>query len=116
MKRLLLILALACSPALFTGCSSAPDQRIATYNTLKAVGETADGAVATAAHLYAIGAISADQARSVNTLYDTKFSPSFRLAVAAAQSDLSASAPADLIALSTQLASLLLSFQAIPSK
>jgi signal recognition particle receptor subunit beta len=67
--------------------------------------------VAESAHLYQNGAITAAQANQVRSIYDSRFQPAFRLAVAAAKADLSTAASPDLIALASQLSSLIIQFQ-----
>lgn len=112
MKKLLFFALLAFSiPVLQTGCGTPPSQRVAAVQTLKAVGQTAETAVATSAQLYSTGAITAAQARQVMDLYNQKFQPAYRLAVSAVQNNLDASSPQDLIDLSTQIATLVLQFQ-----
>lgn len=98
-------------PITQTGCSTPVDARHAQYATLKAVGDAADGVVATSAHLYASGVISADQANSIKTLFDTKFHPAYILAMNAAHTDLSTDVPQNLIAIAGQLAALLQTYQ-----
>lgn len=94
----------------FTGCSTAPSARVVQVQTLKAVGQSAEAIVSSAAHLYAAGTISADQASKIGAFYDQKFQPAYRVAVQAVNSNLSLSAPDELIALSAQLSALLLQF------
>lgn len=94
----------------FTGCSTAPSQRVVAVQSLKAVGQSADASVALSAQLYRDGRITADQARAVMDFYDTKFQPAYRLAVSAVQADLSSIASPDLAALASQLAGLVASF------
>lgn len=114
MKKFITLLIVAvlgvCTPAFFTGCSTAPSARVAQVQTLKAVGQSAEAVVQSAAHLYAAGTISADQARAVMTFYDTRFQPAYRVAVTAVNSNLSLNSPDELIALSAQLSALLLQF------
>lgn len=117
MKKLILILSLAFAlPILNTGCPTPPNERVATVTTLKAVGQTAEGAVMLSAQLYRDGKINATQARKVNALYDEKFQPAYRAAVAAAKSDLSSIASPDLVNLAAQLAALVSQFQNTPTK
>ncbi len=98
-------------PVIETGCKTAPDSRHVQYATLKAVGDTADGAVALGAHLYQQGTITAAQATQINAFYDQKFQPAYRVAVSAARADLSSVASPDLMNLAAQLAALVDSFQ-----
>lgn len=97
-------------PMLTTSCSTAPSGRVAQVQTLKAVGESAEAAVTSAAHLYASGQISAAQTLQIMSFYDQKFQPAYRVAVTAVNSNLSLQAPDDLILLSAQLSALLLQF------
>lgn len=109
-NTLMVIAAFALAVPTFSGCQQAPNQRVQAYQTLKAVGQTADAAVATTAQFYGAKQITAAQARQVMDLYDTKFQPAYRLAVSAAGSDLSSFASPDLTALAGQLAALVASF------
>lgn len=106
---ILAALAAFCPPVL-TSCSTPPSQRVVTVQTLKAIGQSAESAVASSAQLYASGTISAPQARSVMDFYNLKFQPAYRLAVIAANSDLSSVASPDLINLAAQLSSLVLQY------
>jgi hypothetical protein len=98
-------------PVMQTGCSTPPSERVQAVNTLKAVGHTAEAAVAATAQFYAAGKISAEDARKVNDLYNLKFQPAFRVAVNAVNSNLESVATPELIALAAQLSSLVLTFQ-----
>lgn len=112
MKKLFLILALAfAAPLLVTSCNTTPQTKNYEVQTLKAVGHTAETAVALGAHLYHDGKITADQARHINELYDQKFQPAFRLAVSAAQSNLGSIASPDLAALAAELSAYVASLQ-----
>lgn len=99
-------------PVYTTSCTSAPSSRVAQVQTLKAVGETAEAAVALSAQLYKDGHITPDQARQVMDMYDFRFQPIFRLAVSAAKADLSTAASPDLLDVAAQLSALVLSFKA----
>lgn len=112
-RILLLGLALLAAPAIIltTGCQ-APSSRVAQMQTLKAVGQSAEATVALSAQLYRDGRITAVQARQVADLYDLKFQPTFRLAVAAAQANLDSIASPDVLALASQLSNLVIQFQA----
>ena len=103
-------LALA-TPVIYTGCSTVPSARVTEDQTLKAVGESAEAAVALSAHLYASGTITATQARQINAFYDTKFQPAFSVAVIAVNSNLDSVASPDLVSLAGQLSNLIISFQ-----
>lgn len=105
MKKLILMLCLVCAPmpALFTACSTSPTTQAVEVQTLKSIGQAAEAAVALAADLYGARKITADQARAVMSFYNGTFQPAFRIAKDSARNNLAAIAPADLIALSTQL-------------
>lgn len=112
MRKLFFALALAFSaPVLVTSCSTPPSARVAQVQTLKAVGNSADAAVALSAQLYRDNRITAAQAREVLDFYNTKFQPSFRLAVSIVNANLDSLASPDLVSLASQLASLVLQFQ-----
>lgn len=114
MKRFLLFVIVGLlafsAPMLLTSCSTAPSARVAQVQTLKAVGESAEAAVTSAAHLYASGQITAQQTLQVMQFYDQKFQPAYRVAVTAVNSNLTLQAPDDLVLLSAQLSALLLQF------
>lgn len=112
MKKLLLLVGLALAVPVFqTACTTAPSARVVQVQTLKAVGESAEASVTLSAQLYRDGHITAAQARQVLDFYNLKFQPSFRVAVAAVNSDLSSIASPDVISLAQQLAALVTSFQ-----
>lgn len=115
MKKLILLLALACSavaiPVVQTGCKTAPSHRVIQVQTLKAVGETAEAAVGLSAQLYAAHTINAVQARQVLDFYNTKFQPVYRVAVAAVNANLDSIASPDLVGLAAQLSALVANFQ-----
>lgn len=92
-----------------TGCGN-PSSRVTQVQTLKAVGHTAESAVALSAQLYRDKRITADQARAVNVLFDTKFQPAFRVAVNAVQMNLDSVASPELIDLAAQLSNLVSSY------
>jgi hypothetical protein len=104
MKALLLALLLAVTPIAFTGCQQTAATQTATYKTLATVGQTAQAGIDTAAQLLKAGKITVAQYQGVAAFYDTKFQPVFRLAVVAAQSDLSSVASPDVLELAAQLA------------
>ena len=109
MKKLFLILALAFATPLAlvqTGCSTAPSTRTTEVTTLKIVGGTAKTGMDAATQLLKQGTITVAQWQHVAAFYDNQFQPTFALAVAAAQSDLSSVASPDLIALAGQFATL----------
>ncbi len=115
MKRLisiLLFISIAIVvPIAHVGCTTPTDKRVVAVQTLKAVGQTAEAAVTTAGQLYTAKTITATQVRQVADLYDNKFQPAYRLAVAAVNSNLDSVASPDLVALAAQLSALVLSFQ-----
>lgn len=119
MKKIIVLFAVAflatALPVFETGCSTPSSARNVQYSTLKAVGETADAAVALSAHLYQQHVITPAQANQVRDLYDLKFQPAYRFAVNAARADLSTLASQDLMALAGQLSSLVVQFQNKPS-
>jgi len=109
----IVFLALA-SPLAVTSCSTAPSARVVQVQTLKAVGEAADASVSLSAQLYASNKITAAQARQVLDFYNQRFQPVYRLAVAAVNANLDSVAAPDVLALATQLASLVTQFQSAP--
>jgi len=98
-------------PIITTGCQQPTNERVAAVQTLKAVGQSAEGAVGLSAQLYRDGKITAEQARDIADFYNLKFVPAFRVAVTAARSDLSSFASADILALSLELSNLVIQFQ-----
>ncbi len=98
-------------PAPFTGCSTPPSSRVTQVQTLKAVGEAAEAAVAASARLFYAGAITSAQAKQIADIYDNKFQPAFRVAIVAVNANLESVASPDLIAIAAQMSSLILSFQ-----
>lgn len=115
MKKLIAILALAflaiALPVAQTACSNPPSARVVQVQTLKAVGQSAEAAVALSAQLYRDQQITAAQARQVADFYDQKFQPAFRVAVSAVQANLDSIASPDVMALAQQLSALVLQFQ-----
>lgn len=97
-----------------TGCQQAPSARVVQVTTLKAVGHSAESAVELSAQLYRDGRITAAQARQVMDLYDNRFIPAFRFAVAAVNANLDSVASPDLIGLANELIGLVASFQTHP--
>ena len=110
MKKLMLIMSLALVVPVFQGCSTAPDARVQTVTVLKSLGASVDAGMQIAASMYKTGQITQAQWDQVADFHDNKFQPAYALAVAAAQSDLTAASP-DLVNLATQLSQLILSFQ-----
>lgn len=114
-RQIFLAVCLAVStPLIQISCTTTPSQQNVQVQTLKATGQIAEQAVALSAQLYRDRKITAEQARQVADLYDSKFQPAFRFAVAAVNSDLSKIASPDVISLAQQLASLVASFQSPP--
>lgn len=101
--------AISCACTL-TSCTTPPSARVVQVQTLKAVGHSAEAAVSLTANLYAGKQITDAQARAVMNLYDQKFQPAFRIAVAAVNANLDALAPADLQTIALQLTNLVASF------
>jgi hypothetical protein len=116
--RLLLIsLVLAVAGAVcltnLTGCSTPPSERVAAGSTLKAIGHTAEAAVELSALLYKDGKISGEQAQAVMTFYNQRYLPAFRVAVTAAKFDTDRLAPSEVIALATELVTLVNSYRSM---
>jgi hypothetical protein len=109
------LLALLFVPPLLVlpGCGTPPPARVAAVQTLKSVGQAAEASVALSAKLYAAGSLTAARARTVLDVYNGQFQPAFRLAVAAAKSDLAPASP-DLINLAQQLADLVSTYNPPP--
>lgn len=109
-NRIISLVILACVaftvPLLNTGCSTAPDQRTQTVQTLKIVGQSAKTTMDGATQLLKQGSITVQQWQSIASFYDSKFQPAYALAVASARSDLSSIASPDLIGIAAQLSAL----------
>lgn len=97
-------------PVYQTGCA-APSTRVAQVQTLKAVGHTAEAAVATSAQLYGAHLITDKQARDVINLFNDRFQPAYRVAVNAVNANLESVAAPELTLLAAQLATLVASYQ-----
>ena len=106
-----MILAVIAVPVLQTGCSTPPSDRVVQVQTLKAVGHTAEAAVATSAQLYAAGKITPAQARQVMDIYDKQFQPAFRIAVNAVNANLDSIASPELVTIAAQLSALIVTFK-----
>ncbi len=91
-------------------CSTPPSARVVQVQTLKAVGQSAEAAVTLAANLYAAKQITGPQTRQVIDLYDGKFQPAFRVAVAAVNANMESFASPELAALAAQISALVASF------
>ena len=118
--RLLIVsVVLACAGTVcltnLTGCSAPPSSRVVQVQTLRAVGETAKTAMDATAQLLKQGSISLTQYIRVADLYDKDFQPAYRVAVAAARSDLSSVASPDLANLAGQIVNLVASYNVKPS-
>jgi hypothetical protein len=111
LRKFALLIALATAlPVVQTGCSTPVSERVAAVQSLKAVGHTAEAAVAATAQFYAAGKITAAQAAEVNRIFDKQFQPAFRIAVNAVNANLESVASPELIALAAQLSALVLTF------
>ena len=92
-----------------TNCTTS--QQVQTDQTLLTIGTAADSAMTIAAGLYHNGQITTAQWQTIATFHDAKFLPAYNTAVAAFKADMTKAAPADVIALSAQLAALVAAFQ-----
>lgn len=92
----------------YVGCTTS--QQVTTVQTLKTVGMAADAAMTTAAGLYHNNQITSVQWQAIADFHDQKFIPAYKVAIQAAQSDLSSFASPDLLALSAQLGALVASY------
>lgn len=110
----ILLLSFLVGPVLIltTSCAHPPSERVVAVQTLKATGHSAEAAMTLVANLYAANRITAAQAKQAIELYDTKFQPAFRVAVAAVNANLDAIAPSELAALAAQISALVASFAA----
>jgi hypothetical protein len=108
--KLLYLIALAsfatAVPLATTGCQQAPNERVQAVQTLRIIGQTAKTSMDGATQLLKQGSITVEQWRKVADFYDHKLQPTYALAVATAQSDLSTPASPDLIGLAATLAAL----------
>jgi len=106
-SKLVLLAGLAlATPLAYQGCATAPDQRVQAVQTLGTVGASAKAAMDTATQLLKVNQITVAQWQSIANFYDTKFQPSYNLAVAAVQANLSSIASPDVINLSAQFLAL----------
>lgn len=106
MKKLILIIALAGAP-FYAGCPvTTPATKTAEYKTLASVGLSAQAGMDTAAQLLKAGTISVAKFQTVASFYDNNFQPVYKLAVTIARSDLTLIANPDVVAVSSQLATL----------
>lgn len=111
MKNIILILILAVSsPLAFTGCGTAPSERVVAVRTLHAVGLSAKAAMDGSTQLLKQGAITVEQWQRVANIYDIRFQPAYAAAVLAVKSDLSSVASPDLITLAAELTNLVASY------
>lgn len=110
-RLLILAMALGLGSVAYQGCGTPPSARVVQVQSLKAVGHTAEAAVATSAQLYNGHVITGQQARAVIDLYNIRFQPAFRVAVSAVNANLDSIASPELADLAGQLASLVASYQ-----
>lgn len=106
-KTSALALFLAITPLvsfLNTGCSTSA--QVVTYKTLASIGEAVDVTMKQAADARHFGQLSDAQWQEIKTIHDTQFIPAYRLAVDAGATS-GSPAPANIVELSTRLASLL---------
>lgn len=109
MTRLLLILFLAvATPLAVTSCQSTDQSQV--VHTLQAVGQTAKGAMDGATLLLKDGKIDGVKWQKVADIYDLKFQPAFAVAVSMAKTDLSQPSPAELVAITEEITTLVASF------
>jgi hypothetical protein len=101
----------AAIPLAQSGCQTAPNARVQTVTTLKVVGASVDATMRLGAQLLRDGKITRAQWDQLAVIHDAKFQPAFNLAVSAVQANLDSVASPDLLALSSQLAALISSFQ-----
>ena len=110
LRPLLLALGLLCAVAApvltFTGCVNTASSQATKYKTLAAVGAAAQVAMDSTTALLKAGKITVPQFQRIAEFYDTRFQPTFRFAVAAAQADLSSTASPDVAALLGQFTTL----------
>ncbi len=93
-------------PILQTGCSTPPDQRVQTVQTLKIVGRSAKTSMDAATQLLKQGTITVAQWQRVAEVYDTRFQPTYSVAVGAAHANLDSPADPELLGIAAQLAAL----------
>lgn len=111
MKALFLSVLLLGCPIAAVGCKSAPSERVSEVRTLKGVGAAVSAGMRVSAQLLKDGKITRSQWDMIAKLHDTKIQPTFNLAVAAVQADLSRHASAELMALVGQFLALIESFK-----
>ncbi len=113
LRFLYLAVALMCATPLVitTGCQTGSTTQATAVTTLKVVGATASQAMATSAQLLKDGKITVAQWNQIADIFDHQFQPSYRLAVAAANSNVDSVASPDLVSLAAQLGALILQFQ-----
>jgi hypothetical protein len=109
-------LLLCTTPLVTTGCSTAPNARVAQVQTLKAVGHAAESAIELTRELYRTQRITATQARQAMDFYDQRFQPTYRVAVAAVRANLDSLASPELVGLAAELSALVASFSNTPSR
>lgn len=110
LRKLLLIVGLALAttaPLVQVACQHPPSERVNQFKTLAIVGQTAKSSIDAAAILLRDQKITVAQFDKVAKFYDKSFQPTFTLAVATANSDLSTPASAEVLGLAAQLATLI---------
>jgi hypothetical protein len=105
MKTLLFLLAFPL-PFVTTGCFSTQVQQA---KTLETVGVTAKLTLDSAAILLRDGKISVETFQRIANIYDNKFQPLFRLALARVEGNISAPSPLELVSIASELSSILYS-------
>jgi hypothetical protein len=99
------------APLTFTSCSTPPSERHVEVTTLKVLGASVDASMQIAAGMLRNRQITFAQWQEIKGVHE-KFQASYNIAVAAVKSDLSAVAPEDLVAMATNLSTLIQSFHA----
>jgi len=93
-------------PVLQTGCTTPPDQRVQTVQTLKIVGQSAKTSMDAATQLLKQGTISVAQWSKVAEVYDRSFQPIYSTAIVTAHANLDSVADPELLGIAAQLAAL----------
>lgn len=111
MKHFLLAICLAFAMPFAgpVGCQQAPSVKTVEYQSLLTVGTAAKAGMDAATVLLKQGQITVPQWQKVATFFDTKWQPTYAVAVSAARADLSTVASPDVLALATQFAQLVAS-------
>mgnify|MGYP001593999380 FL=1 len=87
------------------GCASTPKQTA--HRTLEAVGLSVQQAMKSAAAGVKVGKLTPEEWERVAKVHDTQFLPAYRTACTLAAQDFTLFAPADVIAIQTQLLNLI---------